>query len=71
VSDTLTPTAHSAVERLAFTIEEACEATTLGRSKLLELVYDGSLPSRMVGRRRLIPASALRQFIDGRPDDAA
>lgn len=60
----MSTTAHE-VERLAYTIGEACEATTLGRSKLLELVYDGTLRSRTVGRRRLIPADALREFIEG------
>jgi excisionase family DNA binding protein len=59
------PSPASAVERLAYTVDEACEATTLGRSKLLELVYDGAIRSTTDGRRRLIPANALRDFIEG------
>ena len=59
------------VERYAFTVEEASQASTLKRTKLLELVYDGTLRSKKVGRRRLIIAESLRTFIEGSPDDAA
>jgi excisionase family DNA binding protein len=54
---------HDPIERLAYTIEEACEATSLGRSKMLQLVYDGKVRSIKVGRRRLIIAESLRDFV--------
>ena len=58
-------THQAAVERYAFTVSEASQASTLGRSKLLELVYDGTIRSKLVGRRRLIIADSLREFIEG------
>ena len=66
-----TPTPRPVVERYALTIDEAAEASTLGRTKLFELIYDGTLKSKMVGRRRLIIAKSLREFIEGGPDEAA
>ena len=36
----------------------------LGRSKLLELVYRGEIPSTTVGRTRLIPVGGLRDWAD-------
>lgn len=53
------------MEKLAYSVDEAIEATTVGRSKLYELMASGELESVQVGRRRLIPADALRRFMDG------
>jgi excisionase family DNA binding protein len=53
------------MEKLAYSVEEAIEVTTVGRSKLYELMATGQLESVQVGRRRLIPAEALRRFMDG------
>ncbi|MGI9079733.1 MAG: helix-turn-helix domain-containing protein [Acidimicrobiales bacterium] len=46
-----------------FSVEEAVDATTLCRSTLYELMAAGDLESVTVGRRRLIPAQALEDFI--------
>jgi excisionase family DNA binding protein len=43
---------------------EAAEALGIGRSTAFELVASGQLASVRVGRRRLVPASALREFAD-------
>jgi excisionase family DNA binding protein len=47
------------VERLSCTIDEACEATGLGRTKLYELIGAGQLITTTVGRRRLVMVRSL------------
>jgi excisionase family DNA binding protein len=53
------------MEKFGYTVEEAVEATTIGRSKLYELIASGEIESITIGRRRVIPADALRRFMDG------
>jgi excisionase family DNA binding protein len=49
-------------------IDEAAAMLGLGRSRVYGLIAGGELGSLKVGRRRLIPSSAIREFIeDGRP----
>ena len=54
-----------ASRKLLYSIDEVLEATGLGRTKLFELLANGSIASVRVGTRRLIPASALDSWIDG------
>lgn len=42
----------------------AQDFTGLGRSKLLELAYQGEIPSVKVGRCRLFPVAGLRAWVD-------
>jgi excisionase family DNA binding protein len=51
-------------ERLSCTIDEACEATGLGRTKLYELIATGELIATTVGRRRLIMVRSLSVLLD-------
>jgi excisionase family DNA binding protein len=51
-------------ERLSCTIEEACEATGLGRTKLYELMATGQLVTTTVGRRRLVIIRSLFALLD-------
>ncbi len=51
---------------MALSVEEAAEALGLGRTKIFELVSGGQLRSIKVGRRRLVPVSALEQFVSQR-----
>ncbi len=46
-------------ERLSCTIDEACEATGLGRTKLYELIGAGQIITTTVGRRRLVMVRSL------------
>ena len=46
-------------ERLSCTIDEACEATGLGRTKLYELIGAGLIITTTVGRRRLVIVRSL------------
>lgn len=45
-------------------VDEAAAALSVGRSRLYGEIASGRLRSLSVGRRRLVPASAVRAFID-------
>ena len=47
-----------------YSIEDVIARTSLGRSKIYELLASGELGSVKVGRRRLIPATALEEFVE-------
>jgi excisionase family DNA binding protein len=53
-------------QRLSCTIDEACEVTGLGRTKLYELIGDGRLVTTTVGRRRLVLVRSLLSLLEGR-----
>jgi excisionase family DNA binding protein len=53
------PTTLPFAERLSCTIDEACEATGLGRTKLYELIGAGKIITTTVGRRRLVMVRSL------------
>lgn len=50
-------------ERLAYSINEAIELTSLGRTSIYELIKDGKLKAVRVGGRTVIPAHCLRQLV--------
>jgi excisionase family DNA binding protein len=50
-------------QRLTCTIDEACSATGLGRTKLYELIGAGSLATTTIGRRRLVSVDSLRALL--------
>ena len=52
------------MEPLAVSPDEAALLLGLKRTKVYELLADGTLRSLKVGRRRLIPTDALREFIN-------
>lgn len=51
-------------EPLAVRIPEACRLTGIGRSKLYELIADGSIEIVKIGSMTLIPFESLRRLID-------
>lgn len=51
---------------IAYSITGACNASTLGRTSIYQLISEGKLETRKVGRRTLIPAAALEAFLMGR-----
>jgi excisionase family DNA binding protein len=67
-----TPSASEAVrpqtvpfaQKLTCTINEACEVTGLGRTKLYELIGDGHLATTTVGRRRLVVVRSLLSLLE-------
>lgn len=53
----------SKLERLAYSVAEASVVTGLSRSSLYILMSDKRLTYTQVGKRRLIPAEALRRLV--------
>jgi excisionase family DNA binding protein len=52
-------------EKISCTLDEACSATGLGRSKLYQQIRAGFLETRKVGKRRLVLVESLRNLVDG------
>ena len=53
--------------KIAYSIKEACQATSLGRTKIYLMLADPSCPLKAVriGGRTVIPAEALHALISG------
>jgi excisionase family DNA binding protein len=49
------------------TVAEICQNYRIGRTKLFELIREGRLDARKMGRRTLIPARALDALMDSLP----
>ena len=58
-------TANFNLEPLAYSINEACRVSSLGRTRLYQLIAEGRLEVRKIGKRTLIPAASLRALIEG------
>lgn len=50
-------------QQLSYTVEGAVQATGLTRTRMYAAIADGSLRSFKDGRRRMISAKALEEFI--------
>jgi excisionase family DNA binding protein len=50
------------------TVNEVCEALRLGRTVVNSYLWDGTLPSLKLGRRRLVLRSDLEQFLQEHRD---
>ena len=53
----------TSLEPEAVPVPEACRLLGVKRSKLYELLADGSLPSLKIGKKRLIRVAALRDLV--------
>ncbi len=51
--------------KLAYSIKEACEASSLGRTTVFNLIAAGRLRVTRIDGRTLIPAEALNALIAG------
>lgn len=51
-------------EKLGYTPEEAAEVSSLGRTKMFELIRTGEIASFKEGRRRIVPADAIREYFE-------
>jgi excisionase family DNA binding protein len=58
-------------EKVAYSVEQAAQALSLGQTTVKKLIATGQLPSVRVGRRRLIPRSALEGYINQLIEDQA
>ncbi len=52
-----------AVVPVLYDVDEAAEALRLSRSLLYELIRSGQLRTVKAGRRRLVPVSALAEYV--------
>jgi excisionase family DNA binding protein len=50
------------------TVNEVCEALKLGRTVVNAYLWDGTLPSLKIGRRRLVLRSDLVRFLQEHRD---
>lgn len=53
------------IQKLAYSIREACEASSLGRTTIYALIGQGRLHAVRVGGRTVIPADSLTALING------
>lgn len=51
------------VPKRAITIDEACTSLSIGRTVLFDLLRRNEITSVKVGRRRLIPAVSLDEYL--------
>jgi excisionase family DNA binding protein len=56
--------AASGIEPLGVSVAEACRLTSLGRTKVYELMAEGILKWVVIGRRRIVLMSGLRDYFD-------
>lgn len=54
------------ITKLAFSIREACEATSLSRSSIYAHIAAGRLHTVRIGGRTVIPANSLQSLLEGR-----
>ncbi|HHA2497727.1 TPA: helix-turn-helix domain-containing protein [Stenotrophomonas maltophilia] len=58
-------------DRLSYTTDEACAATGLNRNALYRVMAAGQLHTFKVGKRRMVSARALREFIEAREKESS
>ena len=59
------------VKVIAYNIQAACAALGIGRTHLYQLIQDGHLEIRKIGRRTVIPAASLKGYFEGLPSGAS
>jgi excisionase family DNA binding protein len=52
------------VDKIGYSVDEACRVSGIGRSLMFEKIRSGEIVSVRVGRRRIIPADAIRAYFD-------
>jgi len=53
--------------KFTYTINEACDAIGVGRSKIYQLIQSGEITPRKLGKRTLIPSEELLKLISNLP----
>ncbi|MEN5394254.1 helix-turn-helix domain-containing protein [Stenotrophomonas sp. TWI377] len=57
-------------ERLSYTTDEACAVTGLNQNAFYRAMSANQLKTFKVGKRRMVSARALREFIEAREKEA-
>ena len=55
------------IDRMAYSIAEAVQATGISRGQFYKLLHEGQLTRRKVGKRTLILREDLQNFLRSRP----
>lgn len=50
--------------RLLYSIADAADQLSLGKRKVEDLIHDGEIETVTIGRRRLVPAEALTDYVE-------
>ena len=58
-----TTQAAGVVPVVLYTVNEAADALRLSRTQIYELIHSGRLVTVTQGRRRLVPASAIAEYV--------
>jgi excisionase family DNA binding protein len=53
---------------ISYSVEQASERTSVSKSYIRNEIRDGRLKAKLVGRRVLIPATALKEWIENGQD---
>jgi excisionase family DNA binding protein len=53
--------------RFAYSINEVCAATNLGRDAIYRAISDGQLVARKLGKRTIVTSRELDRFLHGLP----
>ena len=64
-------TAEREVPRAAYSVEDACAALSISRSKLYNEMAAGRLKGRKAGTRTLIPAQSIYDWLNNLPEAKA
>jgi hypothetical protein len=70
-TEDLAPAAREAVEKLAYSVNETIAAIGIKRTALYALIDSGQLRTVKANGRRLVPRSAILDFLGGGNDDRA
>ena len=58
-------------EKLSYNVDEALAATGLNRNALYRAISANQIKTFKVGKRRMVSARALREFIEAREKEAS
>lgn len=59
------PSEKPDLPKIAYSIREACQVTSLGRTTIYNHIAAGRLCAKRIGGRVVIPAESLRALIEG------
>lgn len=48
---------------LAYSVKDACRVTSLGVTRVYQLIHEGRLDARKIGRRTVVTAASIRRLI--------
>jgi excisionase family DNA binding protein len=55
------------MDKILYTIAQCCEIAAIGRTKFYELIANGEIPARKIGRKTLVAAADLQAWAERLP----